>query len=129
MKVVFSSDRIDVKNVKKRIDVFVFNSSHNIDSYVDTDIDVCIFDKANINNLYKLKKVHNAVSCGMETTDSVTFSSISEDSAIVCIRRQILFSNKIISPCEFKAPFNNDLSLYMNLVKSLVWYLSRKEIY
>lgn len=124
MKVVFSSDRIDVKNVKKRIDVFVFNSSHNIDAYVDTDIDVCIFDKANINNLYKLKKVHNAVSCGMEPTDSVTFSSISEDSAIVCIRRKLLLLDKIVYPCEFKAPFDRSLGIFMNLAVSLVDYLS-----
>ena len=124
MKVLFSSDSVDVKNIEKNIDIFVFNGNGNIDAYVDTDIDVCIFEKSNINNLYKLKKVRNAVSCGMELNDSVTFSSISEDTAVVCIRREILLPNKVVYPCEFKAPFNNDLGLYMNLAVSLVDFLS-----
>lgn len=125
MKVLFSSDGVNVKKSKDKIDVFVFDGKGNIDSYVDTDIDVCIFDKSNINNLYKLKNVHNAVSCGMDLTDSVTFSSISEDSALVCIRRSIMLNGYIAEPCEFKAPFDNDIGIYYNLVVAMIDYLTR----
>ena len=123
MKVVFSSDFTGALSVKDTIDVFVFDSQ--IDSYIDTDIDVCIFDKSNINNLYKLKKVRNIVSCGMDFTDSVTFSSISEDSALVCIRRSIILNGYTVEPCEFKAPFDKDIGIYYNLVVAMIDYLIR----
>lgn len=127
MKIAFSSDEIDSCTTQK-IDVLVLTENCDVDKYADLNIDVCIFENSNINTLYKLKNVHNAVSCGMSENDSVTFSSISEDSSLVCIRRQIPFQKSIIHPCEFKASFSRSLDIYSNLALSLVGHLLQYDV-
>ena len=126
MKIAFSSDEIDNRDTQK-LDVLVLTENCDVDKYADLNIDVCIFENSNINNLYKLKNVRNAVSCGMGANDSVTFSSISDDTSLVCIRRQIAFQKRIIYPCEFKASFFDSLDIYSNLAISLIKFLLQYE--
>lgn len=107
----------------KDIDILVLNGDCDMSPFVDQNIDTCIFDSKNALKVLELKKVNSAVSCGMEGLDSVTFSSISEDTALVCIRRPIVFKGKAYEPCEFKASFNTKCGIYQNLAVSLVEYL------
>ena len=127
MKIAFSSDEIE-SSVIQKIDVLVLTENCDVDKYKDLNIDVCIFENSNINNLYKLKNIHNAVSCGMGENDSVTFSGISDDSSMVCIRRQIVLENHIIYPCEFKASFCHSLDIYSNLAISLIGHLLQYDV-
>ena len=106
----------------KNIDVLVLEGNGDMSAFADRNIDTCIFSNANALKILDLKNVNSAVSCGMQGLDTVTFSSISEDSALVCIRRRIIFCGKVIEPCEFKAPFYSHLGLYKNLVISLLKY-------
>lgn len=107
------------------IDVLVLDGNGDVSGYIDKNIDTCIFSSSNALKILELKNVNSAVSCGMQGLDTVTFSSISEDSALVCIRRRIVFCKKVIDPCEFKAPFHSHLGLYKNLVISLLRYLAQ----
>ena len=127
MKIAFSCDEIDF-DANEKIDVLVLTDNSDLDKYTDLTIDVCIYDNSNINSLYKLKKVHNAVSCGMGESDSVTFSSISGGTSLVCIRRQIIFDKKIIYPCEFRSVYFHSLDLYSNLAFSLIKYLMQYDV-
>lgn len=105
------------------IDILVLNGDCDVAPFVHQSVDTCIFESKNALKVLELKKVNSAVSCGMEGLDSVTFSSISEDTALVCIRRPIVFKGKSFEPCEFKAKFNTKYGIYQNLVMSLVEHL------
>ena len=109
------------------IDILVLNGDCDISEYIGCNIDTCIFSVENSLKLLELKNVNSAISCGMQDIDSVTFSSISEDSALVCIRRKLFFNNRFIEPCEFKASFNRRFGIFQNLVISLIDFLSNRK--
>ena len=102
------------------VDILVVSGSCDLSEYLDRNIDTCIFDSESTITVSKLKNVNSAISCGMQGLDSVTFSSISEDSALVCIRRCIVFGDSVIYPCEFKTRFDYRLGIFQNLVVALV---------
>lgn len=109
------------------IDILVMEGNCDISSFVGCNIDTCIFQSGNAMKVTELKNVNSAISCGMNGLDTVTFSSISEDEALVCIRRWIVFKGKYYYPCEFKTSFNKRLGIYSNLVISLLNYLADNE--
>ncbi len=111
----------------KDIDVLVLDGKCDVSAFLDCNIDTCIFDGRNSLKVLELKNVNSAVSCGMQGLDSVTFSSISEDSALVCIRRPILFCEKTLYPCEFKTVFDGSMGIYRNLVLALLSHLAQIE--
>lgn len=109
------------------IDILVINGDCDISNYINSNIDACIFDSNYALKVRELKNVNSAISCGMQDIDSVTFSSISEDSAIVCIRRSLYFGNSFIDPCEFKVCFDRQYGIYHNLVLSLIDFLIKRK--
>ena len=118
MRIVIAAKGIECNCNYDSIDLLVLIGDCDVKSFVNTQIDVCVFEKSNFRKVGILNKVKNLVSCGMNDFDTVTFSSISEDSASLCIRRTI---NRVY-PCEFKTKFYKDMDLYSNLVVSLILY-------
>ncbi|MBE6701304.1 MAG: hypothetical protein E7582_05385 [Ruminococcaceae bacterium] len=108
------------------IDLLVLDGG-NLEYYLENEVDTCIFKSENITDLLQLKKVRSAVSCGMSPYDSVTFSSIGEDSSVICIRRPISFMGKVYEPCEFKVPFDYSIGIFHNLVIGLLSYFVSEE--
>lgn len=138
MNVCFTSEKNGLKNTvlgrvkgyseifsppPKQIDLLVINGG-DVSEYRDRNIDACIFDTKYSSMVLELKNVNSAISCGMQGLDSVTFSSISEDSALVCIRRSIIFGNNVIDPCEFKTDFDSQVGIFHNLVTSMIGFLT-----
>ena len=52
---------------------------------------------------------------GMNREDAVSFSSIGETSALLCLGKEIFLHKKNIFPFEMKVPFDRSFSLYKNL--------------
>ena len=52
---------------------------------------------------------------GMNGEDAVSFSSIGEDSAMLCLQRELRFCGKDIFPFEKPIFFDRNFSLYKNL--------------
>ena len=63
---------------------------------------------------------------GMGSSDPVTFSSIGEDRALLCLQQEILFCGREIVPFERPVPFRRNFSLYKNL--AVTFALSLTEI-
>lgn len=138
MNVCFTSDKNGLKdNVLGRvngyieifsppprnIDLLVVNGGE-VTRFIDRNIDTCIFDSKYSSKVLELKNVNSAISCGMQGLDSVTFSSISEDTALVCIRRRIIFGKVAVDPCEFKTDFDPEVGIFHNLVISMIGFLT-----
>ena len=134
MNVCFTSDKNGLKNIilsrvkgysevfsppPQWVDVLIVNGG-DVSVFIDRNIDTCIFDSSFSSRVLELKNVNSAISCGMQGLDSVTFSSISDTTALVCIRRRIVFADKVIDPCEFKVPFDSRIGIFHNLVTSML---------
>lgn len=52
---------------------------------------------------------------GMGSDDDVSLSSIGEESALLCMQREIVQKERILFPFEKKIPFDYNFSLYKNL--------------
>ncbi len=52
---------------------------------------------------------------GMSHSDSVSFSSIGEEEAMLCLQQEIRLGGRNIVPFEKKVVFNRNFSLYKNL--------------
>ncbi len=52
---------------------------------------------------------------GMNPADPVTFSSIGEDRAMLCLQQEIPFAGRNIGPFEKPIEFDRNFSLYKNL--------------
>ncbi len=52
---------------------------------------------------------------GMNREDAVSFSSIGENCAFLCLEKEIFLPKKSILPFEQKIPFDRNYSLYKNL--------------
>lgn len=55
------------------------------------------------------------LSGGMNPADPVTLSSISEQSAMLCLQQEVIVSHQSIVPFEKKIPFDHGISLYKNI--------------
>lgn len=61
---------------------------------------------------------------GMNREDPVTFSSIGDDTAMLCLQQEIFFQGKSVVPFEKKVPFDRNFSLYKNLASSFTFSLA-----
>lgn len=52
---------------------------------------------------------------GMNREDPVSFSSIGEEEALLCLGREIFLREKSLFPFEMKVPFDRNFSLYKNM--------------
>ena len=88
-------------------------------------IGVCVFSSNSGIDFSLFKTLDGAVSCGMSLTDTVGFSSINENKALVSVRRKIILPDKILEICDFSSDYNRKLSTYHNLVLSLLNYIAK----
>ncbi len=61
-----------------------------------------------------------ALSCGMCAHDTLSFSSVKENEAQLCLTRAFFFHNTLIEPFESKVPFDPALSLYRNMTRGFL---------
>ena len=108
------------------IDILVVSDIDDIDDFVKCNIDTCVCFGDNASKTARLKAVNSIISCGMNFFDSVTFSSIGEDTSLICIRRPLVVLDKIVEPCEFKFPFDRTKSIYQNLVVGLISHITNE---
>lgn len=62
---------------------------------------------------------------GMAHSDTVSFSSIGEEDALLCVQREIFLMGKSILPFEQKVHFDRNFSLYKNLATGFALALAR----
>ena len=62
--------------------------------------------------------------CGMAPQDPLTFSSIGEDHAMLCLQQEISLHGYDMGPLEIKIPFDRKYSLYKNLAVGFALYLT-----
>ncbi len=62
---------------------------------------------------------------GMAHFDAVSFSSIGEEDALLCVQREILLRERNIVPFETKVHFDRNFSLYKNLATGFALSLAR----
>lgn len=65
-----------------------------------------------------------ALSCGMSPRDTLTFSSLSEESALLCLTRSFVYGGRLYEPMEVRTVRLPTLSLYQNLTRAFVDYLA-----
>lgn len=71
---------------------------------------ICESSNQNALNILKLSNILTIV-CGTSNTDTITFSSITNNKALISIQRQIKTTNgKIIEPCEIPITINHKFS-------------------
>ena len=105
------------------VDILVVDAVAAIDTFRNRKVDTCFCPSSRFYDVVNSIKVKSAVSCGMRERDSVTFSCIGEDEAMICLKRRILFLDKEFDPCEFKIHFNRSRALYTNLALGTLEYL------
>lgn len=62
---------------------------------------------------------------GMALSDTVSFSSIGEEDAMLCVQREICLLGRNIVPFETKVRFDRNFSLYKNLATGFALSLAR----
>lgn len=82
----------------------------------DAVCDVCLIDSSRLPNLSGKGKILLPVSCGMNEKDTVTFSSIDGERAVLCIQRNIKIKNILLECGEYPVNYDNNLSVWHNLV-------------
>lgn len=69
---------------------------------------------------------------GMNREDAVSFSSIGEESGMICLEKEIFLEGRSIFPYECKVPFDRSFSLYKNIAsgfaRSLITQLFTEEL-
>lgn len=120
--------------VKQKRSSFKFVSDEKTDLLIidentipvfESEVGVCFFSSNLSIDFSGFKGLVGTVSCGMSLTDTVSFSSISENKALVSVRREILLPEKIIQISEFISSYNPQLSTYHNLVLSLLTHIEQ----
>lgn len=67
------------------------------------------------------------ISCGMASTDTLTFSSVSADSAVVCLQRAIpTLQGSVVEPAEIRLTLSRPYSDYALMCIAAVLLLSGK---
>lgn len=64
-------------------------------------------------------KVSRLVSCGMSEKDTVNFSSIDGERAVLCVQRNIACGTIQLESGEYPVKYNANLSIYNNIVLSV----------
>lgn len=97
------------------VDVLVIDGNSTLDKFASRRVDTCFCPSSRFFDVVSSMHVRSAVSCGMRERDSVTFSSIGETDAMVCLKRRVNFLDAEFEPCEFRVPFDRTRGLYANL--------------
>ncbi len=97
------------------VDVLVVDACSSIDKFRARNVNTCFCPSSRYFDVVSTMKVKSAISCGMREKDSVTFSSISETEAMICLKRKIVFFDVEFEPCEFRVKFSRSRGLYSNL--------------
>jgi len=105
------------------VDVLVVDGVAGLERFRNRRINTCFCPSARFYDVINSMYVKSAVSCGMRERDSVTFSSIGEDNAMVCIKRKVSFLDRVFEPCEFRVSFDRKRGLYTNLALGTLGYL------
>lgn len=87
------------------------------------EAEACFLPIHRIRDMIGCFRMKNAISCGMSSKDSVTYSSIGEERALICIQRKIIFLDKVYEPCEFPVFLHKNISEYQNLIVGTLRYL------
>ena len=96
----------------------------------DTDIAVCtekelflpyktgilLVDSSNLPSFVRQINVSAVVSCGMNEKDTVTFSSIDNDRAVLCVQRDIFYGQIALECGEFPVNYDSNLPVWHNVV-------------
>ena len=82
----------------------------------DAVCDVCLIDSSHIPHMRGKGKILLPDSCGMGEKDTVTFSSIDGERAVLCIQRDIKIKNTLLECGEYPTNYDNNLSVWHNLV-------------
>ncbi len=104
------------------VDVLVIDGGANLDRFRNRFVDTCLCPSSRYFDVISSMRVRSAVSCGMREKDSVTFSSIGENEAMVCLKRCVNFLSSEFEPCEFRVEFNRSRGLYTNLALGALEY-------
>ena len=104
------------------VDVLVVDGGCGLDRFRSRRVDTCFCPSSRYFDVISSIRVKSAVSCGMRERDSVTFSSIGENEAMICLKRRILFLGSEFEPCEFKTHFDRSKGLYTNLALGTLGY-------
>ena len=105
------------------VDVLVIDATARLGLFRNRDVNTCVCPSFRFFDVVNSIRVKSAVSCGMCERDSVTFSSIGDEDAVVCFKRTICFFDKQFEPCEFCVKFDRKRSLYSNLVLGTLRFL------
>ncbi|MBR5459265.1 MAG: hypothetical protein IKV53_00215 [Clostridia bacterium] len=109
-------------NEEATVDVLIVDGGANLDRFRQRRVNTCLCPSSRYFDVIASMRVNSAVSCGMRERDSVTFSSIGEESAMVCLKRRVNFLDREFDPCEFKVPFDRGRGLYANLALGTLEY-------
>jgi hypothetical protein len=104
------------------VDVLVVDAGADLGRFHMKNVNTCFCPSSRYYDVISSMKVRSAVSCGMREKDSITFSSISETDAMVCLKRRVDFLNYQFEPCEFRVPFDRNRGLYANLALGTLEY-------
>ena len=80
--------------------------------------DVCLVDGSELPHFEGSGKIVLPVSCGMGEKDTVTFSSIDYDRAVLCVQRNVKLKNFQVESGEFPVIYDQNLSVWHNLAVS-----------
>jgi hypothetical protein len=61
---------------------------------------------------------------GMNREDAVTFSSIAEEKALLCLQKEIFYHKKSVLPFEMPVLFDRGYGIYHNLASGFVFALA-----
>ncbi len=104
------------------VDVLVVDGNSTLEKFTSRRVDTCFCPSSRFFDVVSSISVKSAVSCGMRERDSVTFSSIGETDAMVCLKRRVNFLGVEFEPCEFRVPFDRTRGLYANLALGTLEY-------
>ena len=108
------------------VDVLIVDGGASIERFRSRFVNTCFCPSTRYFDVISSMRVKSAVSCGMCEKDSVTFSSIGENHAMVCLKRNIFFLNSEFEPCEFRVNFDRTKGLYSNLALGTLEYFVKK---
>ena len=103
----------------KKIDILIIEDRTKSSEYYTRNISACIFQGEDFDLISNFTNLESAVSCGMSLVDTVTFTSIRENSAVISVRRTIVVNDITLFPCELPCSFDNNIGLFQNIVLSL----------
>lgn len=102
--IVYETECINSLQVEDAVIIFNNSQNKNCPKITSSCNISCIVNSQDSQALSKLLPISlPAIVYGMSAKDSITISSINENSAVISVQREIVLqSGKILEPCEFK---------------------------